>query len=308
MKKIIRVKQLDPELMHITWIINNICPNSCIYCPSSLHNGSNHNYEWKHAKRFVQLLLEKYPHMHLSIAGGEPSMSPHLLELVKTFHESGHTVSITTNGYKSPEYWREIAQYVNSISFSWHPEFPTEQYYDNLNATAEITNCGVKLMMLSSHWDKCIQAYERLKLSNKYSISPTRINNWGLNNGSDNYTPEQLAWFDNVPKYHSAKLNRPAVPLGAYFVDENGKEFLALGITDYINRGQTNFKNYNCDVGVKSLHVGVYGDISRGNCRAGGLLGNINNPENINWPIGSIYCPYSSCNCFSDVIINKWMS
>ena len=292
--------------MHITWIINNICPNSCIYCPEFLHTGSNHHYDWNNARKFVQLLLEKYPHMHLSIAGGEPSMSPHLLELVKTFHNEGHTVSITTNGYKSPDYWQEIAQYVGSISFSWHPEFSTEQYYDNLNATAKITYCSVKLMMLSSHWDKCIQAYERLKLSTDYTISPTRIIDWGTNNGSDSYTEEQLAWFD-AGHTHQSTLEYPYIPLGAYFVDENNDKSWAQGVIDYINRGQTNFKGYTCEVGLKSLHIGVSGQIRRGNCQVGGLLGNINDPENINWPIDKVICPHDLCHCYSDVIINKWI-
>jgi organic radical activating enzyme len=308
MKKIIEVRQKDPNITHVTWIINNICPNSCIYCPESTHNGSNHNYDWNNARRFVLMLLEKYPKMHLSISGGEPSSSPFLIELVNLFHDGGHTISIITNGYKSADYWREIAQYVTWIGFSYHPEFSNEQYFKNLEAAADITRCGAKVMMLSSHWDQCVKVYEKLNTSSKYVTTPTRIVEWGTRNGSDYYTDEQIKWFQTT----MTDYNKMHQHSGKPYSQTEANYYLSDGTIDttpvaalYINRGQTNFKGYECDIGLRSLFIGAFGQIKRGNCLAGGHIGTIDKPEKIIWPDKPIMCNYDLCSCGTDVNINK---
>ena len=308
MKKIVKIEQLDPTITHITWIINNICPNTCSYCPVSTRNGANHNYDWKYAREFVKILLTKYPKIHLSIAGGEPSMSPHLIELIKLFSDQGHYITLTTNGYKSVEYWQELSHYVSWIGFSYHPEFSTEQYFANLEAASAITNCTARVMMLSNQWDRCLAVYNKLNSSSRYSTSPVRIVEWGRYNGTDYYTPEQLDWFAEVNtidkdlKHHKLK---PAVPNKCTYYFEDGTKNIGGNPIHYVNQGQTNFKGYSCDIGLRSLWIGAHGEIKRGNCMAGGYIGNVNKPFDIVWPDSPIICPHNLCHCSTDVVIDK---
>jgi organic radical activating enzyme len=309
--KIEEVKQVNEDLTHVTWIVNNICPNTCVYCPPEIHNGSNHNYDWDNARRFLDLLFERYPTMHFSIGGGEPSMSPFFPELVKKIHEAGHTITVTSNAYKSSEYWREIGPYIKQISFSYHPEFSTEQYFNNVLATADVTFVTARVMMLSSHWTKCIQAYARLLQHDSYVIEIVRVYDWGTRNGSDQYTEEQINWMDTVkPRFmpynhqHSQKPQSNNSIAAEYYFDD-GTIGHSRDQIYYTNRGQTNFKGYECDLGLRSLWIGPLGQIKRGNCMAGGIIGSINEPESIQWPTKSIICPYNICGCSSDVNINK---
>jgi len=308
MKKILEVKQYEPTVTHITWIINNICPNSCTYCPALTHNGSNHNYDWNNARRFVKILLHRYSKIHLSIAGGEPSMSPHLPELVKLFSEAGHTVSLVTNGYKSKEYWLELAPYITYIGFSYHPEYSTERYFENLQAAAEVTRCGAKIMMLSSHWEQCIAAYERLKESDRYWVTPTRVVEWGTYNGSDYYTDEQIKWFQTTITDHNKMLHHQGKPYALtaakYYLNDGTIDTTPVA-SSYANRGQTNFRGYECYIGLRSLFIGILGQVKRGNCMAGGRLGTIDKPEEIIWPDKPIICNYDLCSCSTDIDINK---
>ena len=57
---VVKIQRRTPGVMAVTWVINNICTNACLYCPPNLHKGKNHHYDWENAKRFWQILLEKY--------------------------------------------------------------------------------------------------------------------------------------------------------------------------------------------------------------------------------------------------------
>ena len=47
----------------------------------------------------------------------------------------------------------------------------------------------------------------------------------------------------------------------------------------YINSGQTNFKGYVCEVGLKSLFIDHSGEIFLGNCCIGGVQGHMDEPD-----------------------------
>ncbi len=99
-KKIIRVIQKDSSLMHLTWMINNICNNKCTYCLPELNSGKGHHYKWENAKKFLELLFEKYPKIHCSVTGGEPSISHFFPELVKFFNSNS-----TADAYKNQYFY-----------------------------------------------------------------------------------------------------------------------------------------------------------------------------------------------------------
>jgi organic radical activating enzyme len=309
MKKVVKVQQNDAQQTTITWLINNICKNSCSYCPSMLHSGSNHNYDWDNARRFVLMLLERYPKINLSIAGGEPTMSPFLIELVKLFYDAGHSVGITTNGAKSPEYWKEISKYLDYVCFSWHSEAPNDRFFENIRAASTVTQTTCRVMMLGSKWDECVAAYNKLIVSPYYLTSAVRIVDWGTNNNTHYYTPDQLQWFEttakktfNKPLAYKNKINKV---YGSMFYFDDDTNVSGIDATSLINQGQTNFLGYECFIGINSLFVGIDGKIKRGNCSAGDWIGHINDPDNIAWPTGPIICPIQLCSCVADVIINK---
>jgi len=313
MNKIIRVKQPDTAPMHITWVINNICTNACSYCPSDLHKGKNHHYDWENARRFFQELFKRYPKVHCSIAGGEPSVSPFLPELVKTFHEHNSTVGLTSNAAKTVSYWENIAPYLTYVCFSWHPEFVDDKFLEKALAVAKHTPVTIRVMMHPSHWNRCVNAYETFAKIPTVELEAVRILNWGgdSNPTASTYTDEQLEWFDKHPRIDKVDRkpysNKPNLEIGADFYLNDGTIDKSMHTVDYINKGMTNFKGYQCEVGLKSLFISWDGQIRRGNCSAGGDIGSINDPDNIVWPDTPITCDLNICHCTTDVEINKWI-
>jgi MoaA/NifB/PqqE/SkfB family radical SAM enzyme len=312
MKKIIRIHQPDDAPMHLTWMINNICQNSCSYCPSDLHDGKNHYYEWEDAKRFFEMLFERYPKIHCSVSGGEPSMSPFFKDICKTFHEAGHTIGLTSNAAKSPEYWSELTEYLNYVCFSWHPEFPDPKFAEKAIAAGSKKPTVVRIMMHPAYWDKCVEAYNNFYKIEEIITEPVKIIDYNnIDPASYQYTSEQLEWFNhntgNQRNLMHIDQNLPHPKIWATYYFNDGAEQFKANASDYVNQGMTNFNTYTCEVGLKSLFVRPNGTIYLGNCLVNGKIGNITKPDKIMWPTEPVKCNLDICSCSSDVNINKWI-
>mgnify|MGYP006267031429 CR=1 FL=1 len=315
MKKIIKVKQQDDTLLHLTWVINNICTNKCSYCPPALHSGSNHHYHWDSARLFFKLLFEKYTNIHCSVAGGEPSVSPFFPDICKIFHEAGHTIGVTSNAAKPATYWDNISHYLNYICFSYHPEFEDKKFIEKVEAAAKNTFVTARIMMHANRWDQCVEMYEKLMGTDSYFIEPVRILNWGgghESNAAYEYSEEQLKWFEeHAGNQRTLRLprfsHRKAINLNADFYFDDGSVEIEGNANNYINRGQTNFNGYACEAGLKSLFVDWQGRVFLGNCCINGSIGNINHPLDIQWPTAPVICNKNVCHCTSDVTLNKWI-
>ena len=314
MKKIIRIQQRPTAPFNLTWVINNICPNSCSYCPAQLHNGQNHNYDWDNARRFFNDLFKRYPKIHCSVAGGEPSVSPFLEELVQIFKDNNSTIGITSNAAKPVSYWERISKNLNYISFSWHAEFVDKNFREKVMTAGMNTPTTVRVMMNTKLWDQSIAEYESWK-DNKYVfVEPVRILNWNsgtVDPSAYTYSEKQNLWFEQNPVkqkiiHHLNDHIWPDVSADIHF--EDGTVDTLPNIVSLINNGQTNFNGYQCEIGLKELFIDWRGKIYLGNCLINGSIGTINDPENIRWPTGPVLCNKNICHCSSDVVINKWIA
>ena len=307
-KKLIAIVQA-PKAMQLTWVINNICTNACDYCPKGLHEGKNHHYEWANARRFVNELLSKHEHININIAGGEPTLSPHLPDLVQMFYDSGHTVTLTTNAVRSPRYYEEIAPYINGISFSFHPSFEDAGFKEKVAAANECTNTSVRVMMDTRYWDRCVEMYRYYLNKNNISVEAVRLQDWNVGNTlGRNYTAEQDKWIQDHP-CRPVKQTKSGVSLGVeYHWDDGTVDKDASNTVNIINAGLNDFRGWSCDIGLESLFVYYDGNIQRANCGQGTpsrIIGNINNPESIQWPTLPEICVQRECHCVTDVIITK---
>ena len=311
--KILRVVQHQQDLVHITWMINNICQNKCTYCVPELNSGKGHHYKWEDASKFVDLLFEKYSLMHFSVTGGEPSLCSFFPDLVKKITDTDkHTIGLTTNGYASVDYWKKISQSVSYICFSYHPEYPTEEFLEKVLYSAMNTVVTVRVMMHPRYWEHSLKVYEDIKDLPSIFVEPVRVVDWGQKDRSIFvYNEEQLEWFARKETSQKGGFDAPEanfskfVDLRSDFVMSNG-DVKGANALDFVNSGETNFKGYVCEVGLKSLFVEHTGDIFLGNCCIGGVQGNLNDPDNIKWPTKRVICTKSICHCASDICLNKW--
>jgi MoaA/NifB/PqqE/SkfB family radical SAM enzyme len=313
MKKIIKVVQSDLAPFNLTWVINNICPNRCSYCPSSLHLGTNHNYDWENARRFFTDLFKRYPKIHCSVAGGEPSMSPFLEELIQIFKDNDSTIGLTSNAAKPASFWDRVSPDLNYICFSWHAEFIDKNFRAKVEAAMMNTSVTIRIMMNTQHWERSVEEYLFWKDNPYVLVEPVKALNWNSSSVDPKaytYTPEQERWFESnivVGKFKSHLKARKFLDLGATFHFDDGTEVKDPNVVTLINNGQTNFYGYKCEVGLKEMFIDWRGLVYLSNCQIGGVIGNINEPDDIQWPSGPVICNKNICHCTSDVVINKWI-
>jgi radical SAM protein with 4Fe4S-binding SPASM domain len=304
----------------LTWIINNICTNHCTYCPEEIHSGKNHNYNWKHAHKFINACFVKYKNIHFNISGGEPTVSPFFKELVQLINDNNGTVHLTTNLVRPVRYWKGFAKQFISIAASYHPEFMTLQQEDDfiekIKYISQETCICVRVMMLPTHWNQCMNFYNRIikEDGGRFTVEMVRIlPNFGVGNDYCliEYTEEMISilnsssilFVDNIKK---VTFDNPKFVFPIMITDTGKLIDMNLEVTSFLASNKlSNFENWTCNVGIESLFVHFNGDILRGNCGVGGIIGNITNMENIQWPTSSIICNKDICHCDADIVLSK---
>lgn len=327
-KKIIEIKNEDKAI--ITWILNDICNYACRYCPPVLHDGKNHLFNWDVVSPFLDRLFEQYGknrHLTFSLSGGEPTLSPFFPEMIERIHTLGGTVGITTNLVRTPRFIKDNFKYLTYAACSFHPaqEFPNgtaDEWLEKIKIASLETQVAARIMMDPLHWDKSIEFIEKLKkkttakieivyIDDQYGASRTKL-------AKINYSEEQLEFFKTfkeTPSRSSADLIRitnpiyrdfHATPVQATFEDNTTENITSP--QGLINKGQTNFYDYLCNIGAESLFIHQNGHIKRGNCDVGGVVGSVKEFDKINWDNFSrpVICNSLRCHCGGDIPVSKW--
>lgn len=304
--KLIEIKKMSGHFM-LTWIINNICTNHCDYCPSNLHEGKNHHYEWSHAERFSKFLINKYGKVSLAISGGEPTLSPWYKDLVQLFYENGCSTGVTTNGARSIRYYQDIAKFMSYIVFSHHPSYADPALLDKALSISNICHAHITVMFDSRYFDQALEFYQKIANYPSLSAKATRIHARNKDKTQGNtYTSEQLHILNNLKPILARNMPKIKYPenhraIGIY---DNGMQ-KSIFSQELINNHQTNFIGWECDIGLESLFVQYNGDVRTGNCLSAKKIGQIQNFENIIWPTKSMICPQTFCDCNTDIYISK---
>jgi MoaA/NifB/PqqE/SkfB family radical SAM enzyme len=300
-KKIIEVQQPQDDPFFLIWTLNNFCNNSCSYCPTGLRNGKEYYYDINNIKFFLDKLFQKHKKIRCHISGGEPTLHPLFLDIVKIFYQNNNKVSVITNGFKSIDFWEQNYKYFDFILFSFHPTSKfNNNFIDKIKIINKTLNVGVRIMMLPSHWDLCVKFYNEIKKENiEYEL--VKIMNFDSNEKEFYfYSKEQNDWMEENKKINQFKNKNILI-----FNDKTIKTSDDFSFNDLINNDMTNFYGYKCDVGLKTLSIDWNGNIFLSSCGINGSIGNINNVKDIKWPSSPVICNKKKCYCTTDVYISK---
>ncbi|MCB0365177.1 MAG: radical SAM protein [Bdellovibrionaceae bacterium] len=309
--------------LHICWSLHNRCNFDCNYCPDYNKVGSEKWLSIELARQLIDKLVEHYcgrlgyKEILLSFTGGEPTLWKGFKELCLYARGKGIRLGLTTNASVHPNYWVDFAKEFEWLAFSYQPEFVDD---DRLMATLkqfekdrEICLPAIRFSMMADpvYWRKCLDFTDRIQTElQNYAYEYVHLqDDFGVDIVKQQYTPEQLRLLQDTPQKHHKSypewIYEPSTYLQYSVTYSDGKEAL-LKSNDLINAGFTDFWGWTCYVGLESLFIGYGGEVYRGGCKLGGVIGWATEPNNIRFPTKPLVCTTHSCNCPTNIEISKF--
>jgi hypothetical protein len=139
----VAVEMNFPIPFQILWDLGRRCNYNCSYCWPAVHSNTERFPPYEQIITAIDMLINNWSYgkqIRWNFGGGEPTMHPQFLDIVKYLKKRGQWILVTTNGSRSTKFWKEAAQYVNSINMSAH--FASMDLYKG-NEDRFLENCKI---------------------------------------------------------------------------------------------------------------------------------------------------------------------
>ena len=306
MKQPIKIIPKKP-VINVYWKLTDFCNFKCNYCPSFLHSG---DYATGTIPGFpsypaIVTFMDKLKtiingtQLNLQFGGGEPTLHPNFLDIIKYMSADNVHIGITTNGSRSEEWWNEALPFLDVVTISLHPEFTK---IDKVNSVAKcITDSNTPIMFNLScdpaRWDTVLELYNNIDDYLKPAVTSKVLNYLETTRENYSYTDEQTNWIKtHVGKPASSKNFINSL---VYF-DDGSSEDLSLGRLTINNWNE--FKGWECKVASQSLVINFNGEVRAGLCNVKSL-GHL---TNFNLDTNYLVCPFNFCPCPTDIRSEKY--
>jgi len=331
----------DPKIITATWFIGKRCNYDCSYCSSYTHDNYSPHINREKAFNFLDQLekyaIEQEKNFKLQITGGEPFVHPHFIEILK-YAKSKNKITqllVTTNGSLPYDVYKIASEYLTNITISLHLEQTDSIIDTTIKKIIDLNDIktwflNVNLMALPGKFKILESIIEKFnsndikfvlrkidppnehnkttirkkdlpinfnqELDEKY-FSQNKIikkNNWvNALNWDQYYSKEELEFLNNFTtknKWQNIKLHLP-------------DEQIEFNTDDLKSKNLNSWKGWKCYIGIDSIYIQHTGEVFRGTCLQGELIGKIG--EKLNWPTEPIICPVKWCICNSDMVVRK---
>jgi organic radical activating enzyme len=142
-----------PIPYQVLWDLGRRCNYNCNYCWPSVHSNTEKFPSKESVIRSLDMIIDHWAsnnQIRWNFGGGEPTMHPDFIEILRHLKSRNQWVLVTTNGSRSNKFWREAAPYINSINMSAH--FASMDLY-NGNEDRFIENCKIIMEHYDEHDD-----------------------------------------------------------------------------------------------------------------------------------------------------------
>lgn len=278
----------------VEWNLGKRCNYDCSYCPAEIHDNYSPHTDIEILKSTVDKLVT-LGDVRISLTGGEPTVHPHISELIDYIKHVGISwLSVTTNGTRRPEWY--INQKTDHLVYSLH--FTEGDWVRVLNTIKSVhllkhlTPVMVNIMAHHDYMPQVKSAATALKEANiPYVVRRIRWTEGDRDLFDDmRYHPDDLQWIKNNTSTVEANC----------VIDND----ILIHSNDVIKLHWNKFKGWTCNAGLESLMINWDGEVHRATCRVGGSLGNIYNGTFLQ-PQTPIICDRNFCTCAADIPLTK---
>lgn len=310
MKQLVEIKSSSKEIIRVSYLLTTSCSYQCRYCPDHLHTGQNKKIDLKAFELFLSK-IRKYKKVLLDVTGGEATLHPQFVDLIKICKSLDIKTSVGSNASRTTRWFSEYADLVDNWMITIHP---SQHLLDieKIKIISESTFTVVYVMMDPQYWDTAISYYHELsKIKNIKIVLLKIIDNWGNSSFSAIYSADQLDYIRSNNSIHTFEQSRidEMEDLLELLDSFNNLAVWSDGSTSdldpymLIKNHQNKFYGWNCYAGQEVISIDNDGNVYWGNCRAKffGHYSDINFSDLTN----KIKCPLLSCDCTSDIRTSK---
>ena len=139
----VAVEMNFPIPYQILWDIGRRCNYACDYCWPAVHSNTERFPTYESVIETIDMIIEHWSggdQIRWNFGGGEPTMHPQFIDILKHLKSKNQWTLVTTNGSRSTKFWREATQYINSVNMSAH--FASMDLYRG-NEDRFIENCKI---------------------------------------------------------------------------------------------------------------------------------------------------------------------
>ncbi len=140
-----------PIPYQVLWDLTRRCNYDCSYCWPYVHNKTERFLPIELILTTCERLIYEWAdnsEIRFNFGGGEPTMHPGFLDVIKYLKENGQWVLVTTNGSRHSAFWKEAVKYINSINMSAHFEFVNKsRFLENLEVMMDYHD-----LVTDDHW------------------------------------------------------------------------------------------------------------------------------------------------------------
>jgi len=304
MKEFIALEKTRDGL-HLEVDIGQFCNYKCSYC-SCWKTPSR--YDWLKLEDLKKLIELKKPTL-FSICGGEPTLYPDLIPLLKFAKSRGAVTTLVTNGNKSPDWWKENHKLIDRLTFSFHIEMAIpEIFIRKILAICDERYVTVNLPTLPELFDVCLMVGKDIVQYCKNTRVFIKVVTNKKTGTIFEYTKEQLEIMKTSLCSEIIEIKGTETANYTYKVYSDGSRE-EIGAHQFLPTDSNHFKNWKCWKGIDVLKVRYSGEIFSAACelkdRAEGkqvkVIGNINDLDNAKFPTDPPICQNEGCYCLMDL-------
>jgi len=179
---IVEIKHYHPTF-DVLWVISKRCNFACSYCPDIWHDDHSPHKTFDELVSAWKRIIKSIEHrpnlqINLNLMGGEPTLNPDLIPFLKwladNYREKISTIGVITNGTATVDYYKNLIQYCNWITFSTHSEFMNEaKFFSTVSKVSyqarKQKSCSIIVTIMEEPWNqKRVEDY--IKYLTKHNI------------------------------------------------------------------------------------------------------------------------------------------
>lgn len=259
------------DYVNIAWTLGDACNYQCSYCP--FNTGRFEPPDAELIKSVAETFIEHYEQFdkscHFHFTGGEPTVIPNFISVLRTLHNRHCKVNLATNGSAPFKWWEQAMDTLDTIHISVHLEecdvVDLEAKFDLLKHR----DLKVSIAAIPDRWDEIVELQNHWNARYKDHAVHTELHllykDMPKNRIPLKYTQEQLDYMYTVYDNEEEGINEATAGTGD---DDVNVDKLRI-------EGNNSFKGYHCYAGIDTLAIDMFGNIRKSHCLQSGGLGNI---------------------------------